>query len=182
MGVKVVFNYVFFLSILIACERHRPNTNRNTSSDKISFVEKPIPKSQEKKITAKVIRIIDGDTMEVLYGELPIKIRLAHIDCPEKRGKQPFGNKAKEALSELCFGQIVRLEWSSKDRNGRYISVVFNNAGQNVNQEMVKKGMAWHYKKYSTDATYSELEMIARKNKIGLWQDPNPIPPWDWRK
>lgn len=138
--------------------------------------------SPENQFSAKVIRIIDGDTLEVLYGELPIKLRLEHIDCPEKRGKQPFGNAAKQTLSDLCFGQMVEIIWSSKDRNGRYISVVFNENDLNVNQEMVRLGMAWHYKKYSKDNSYAELENTAQNNKVGLWQDPNPIAPWDWRK
>jgi|GEM_PF-3988012 len=60
-----------------------------------------------KHLKAKIIRILDGDTVEILYGELPIKLRLEHIDCPEKRGKQPFGNRAKMVLSDLCFGQKV---------------------------------------------------------------------------
>lgn len=137
---------------------------------------------RHKAFTAKVIRIVDGDTLEVLYGELPIKIRLAHIDCPEKRGKQPFGNAAKKALSDLCFGQMIRLEYSSTDRNGRYISVIYNESGINVNKEIIKQGMAWHYKQYYTDESYGDLEITARKNKVGLWKDINPVAPWDWRK
>ncbi len=132
--------------------------------------------------SAKVIRIIDGDTLEVLYGELPVMIRLAHIDCPEKRGKQPFGNKAKQALSNLCFGQNVEIKYDSKDRNGRYICVIFNEDGLNVNKEMIRLGLAWHYKKYSSNQEYAELEKEARNSKIGLWSDPNPVPPWEWRK
>lgn len=182
MGIKLISKYFLFFFILISCERHRPKTNRNIIPDKNVVVEQPIQSNQPKSFIAKVIRIIDGDTMEVLYGELPIKLRLAHIDCPEKRGKQPYGNAAKQALSDLCFAQNVKIEWSSKDRNGRYISVIYNNAGQNVNQEMVKMGMAWHYKKYSNEKIYSELENKAKADKIGLWQDPNPIAPWDWRK
>lgn len=131
---------------------------------------------------AKVIRIIDGDTMEVLYDERPIKIRLAHIDCPEKRGKQPFGNKAKLALSDLCFGQMVTVEGDNYDRYKRLIAVIINNKKQIVNQEMVKQGMAWHFTRYSTDAVYDQLEAEARHNKVGLWQDLNPTPPWNWRK
>ena len=61
------------------------------------------------QLEAKIIRILDGDTVEILYGQLPIKLRLEHIDCPEKRGKQPFGNRAKIVLSDLCFGQTVRI-------------------------------------------------------------------------
>lgn len=149
-----------------------------------------LPESQEKVVnpsfsnfTAKVIRIVDGDTLEVLYGELPVMIRLQHIDCPEKKGSQPYGKKAKETLSELCFGKNVQVKYSGdKDRNGRYICEIFTEDGLNINQEMVKRGMAWHYKKYSTDPTYSQLEKDARSQKVGLWADPNPVPPWEWRK
>lgn len=132
--------------------------------------------------SAKVIRIMDGDTMEVLYQSQPIKVRLAHIDCPEKRNSQPFGNNAKQALSHLCFGETVEIEGKNYDRYKRLIAVVFNKKDQNINQEMVKLGMAWHYKKYSKDNSYAELETIARRKKIGLWKDENPIAPWAWRK
>lgn len=132
--------------------------------------------------TAKVIRIIDGDTMEVLYRGKPVKIRLAHIDCPEKRRSQPFGNAAKQALSDLCFGQQVIVSGDRYDRYGRLIAVITNNKRQNVNQEMIKKGMAWHFKKYSTDSVYTKLEAEARSNHIGLWREAHPVAPWEWRK
>jgi len=131
---------------------------------------------------AKVIRILDGDTMEVLYQHMPIKIRLAHIDCPEKRRSQPFGNQAKQALSDLCFGQYVVVYGQKYDRYRRLIAVVKNQKKQILNQEMIRQGMAWHFKKYSTDAGYAQLEITARKNRVGLWRDINPIAPWEWRK
>jgi len=133
------------------------------------------------KFTAKVIRILDGDTMEVLYKNHPVKIRLAHIDCPEKRGSQPFGNQAKQALSDLCFGQMVNIEVEKYDRYKRLIAIIVNGKKQIVNQEMIKQGMAWHFKKYSADEVYSKLETRARTNKIGLWKSPHPVPPWEWR-
>ncbi|RTE53959.1 thermonuclease family protein [Arenibacter aquaticus] len=134
------------------------------------------------QLEAKIIRILDGDTVEILYGQLPIKLRLEHIDCPEKRGKQPFGNRAKIVLSDLCFGQTVRISSDGKfDRNGRLIGVIFNKDNINVNKEMVKLGMAWHFKKYSDDMSYDDLEREAREAKVGLWSDPNPIAPWDYR-
>jgi endonuclease YncB( thermonuclease family) len=94
--------------------------------------------------TAKVIRILDGDTLEILYKNKPVKIRLAHIDCPEKRSSQPFNNNAKKALSDLCFGQQVTIYLKNSDRYGRLIAVVINAKKQVVNQEMIKQGMAWH--------------------------------------
>lgn len=131
---------------------------------------------------AKVIGITDGDTMEILYENIPLKIRLAHVDCPEKRSSQPFNNNAKKALSDLCFGQQVTIQTQNTDRYGRLIAVVINSKKQIINQEMVKQGLAWHFTKYSDDKTYAKLEKEARQQKIGLWQDPNPIPPWLWRK
>ncbi|MGI9525506.1 MAG: thermonuclease family protein [Weeksellaceae bacterium] len=135
------------------------------------------------KIQAKVIRIVDGDTMEVLYHELPIKIRMAHIDCPEKRGTQPFGNKAKKVLSDMIFGKVVTVNTDlSYDRNGRLIAEIISDDYGNINMQMVRKGMAWHYEKYSDNHVYHIIEKVARQNKIGIWQDPHAIAPWDWRK
>jgi len=143
---------------------------------------KPLINYNHLIFTAKVIRIMDGDTMEVLYQNQPIKIRLAHIDCPEKRGSQPFGNHAKKALSDLCFGQMVSVQGQKYDRYKRLIAVVINQNKQVVNQEMIKQGMAWHYKKYSSDLLYAQLEITARKNKIGLWQEADAVAPWAWRE
>ncbi|MBS1572224.1 MAG: thermonuclease family protein [Bacteroidetes bacterium] len=130
--------------------------------------------------TAKVIKIKDGDTIEILLDGQPQTIRLAHIDCPEK--KQPFGSKAKQFVSDKCFGKMVTVVIAGKpDRNGRWIAEIFINH-QNINKELVRNGLAWHFKKYSKDSVYAELENIAREKKIGLWQDNNPIAPWEWRK
>ncbi|UJH90588.1 thermonuclease family protein [Antarcticibacterium sp. 1MA-6-2] len=131
---------------------------------------------------AKVTGIIDGDTVDILYHELPLRIRMEHIDAPEKRGKQAFGNKAKIVISNLCFGQIVTIITNGEfDMGGRLIAEVINEKGMNVNKEMVKLGYAWHFKKYSNDMSYDALEMEARKLNIGLWQDKNPVAPWDFR-
>lgn len=151
------------------------STNLLTKAEQIDFIK-------EREFTAKVIRILDGDTMEVLYQNSPIKIRLAHIDCPEKRYQQPFGAQAKKALSDLCFGQQVTVRVQKSDRYKRLIAIVINYHRQIVNQEMVRQGMAWHFKKYSSDPVYAEIEIEARKHKVGLWRDPNPVPPWEWRK
>ena len=133
-------------------------------------------------ITAKVVRILDGDTMEILYQNKPLMVRLAHIDCPEKRSSQPFNTNAKKALSDLCFGQQVKVNIENYDRYGRIIATVTNHKNQIVNQEMIKQGMAWHFKRYSQSQLYANLELAARKSKIGLWQNRNPIAPWQWRK
>ena len=133
-------------------------------------------------LKGKITRIVDGDTAELLYGELPIMLRLQHIDAPEKRGSQPYGNKAKTILSDLCFGQQVTiLTEGDFDMGGRMIGEIINEDGLNVNKEMVRLGYAWHFKKYSSDMSYDNLEKEARRERRGLWQESNPIAPWDFR-
>ena len=133
-----------------------------------------------KTFQAKVVGIKDGDTFKVLYNNSEITIRLNHIDCPEKN--QPYGKNAKWKASDLCFGKMVKIVSNGKkDRYKRLIAeVYFNNI--NINKELVKNGLAWHFKKYSSDVEYAKLERQARKSKVGLWQEKNPIAPWDWRK
>lgn len=135
------------------------------------------------KFLGKVTAVKDGDTIEVLYESNTIMTRLAHIDCPEVKKHQPFGKAAKKFTSDICFGQMVTVENEGKfDRYKRLIAVIINNKNQNVNKALVEAGLAWHFLKYSTDSSYDSLEAKARQNKIGLWADENPTPPWQWRK
>lgn len=152
---------VFTVIILLSCA-----ANTDTLQDSI--------------IRGKVIGIKDGDTIDILHNEKKLTIRLAHIDCPEK--KQPFGAAAKKFMSEKCFGKAVIIEHNNKyDRNKRLIGEIINSSGENLNKELVKAGLAWHYKQYSSDTAYANLENEARKNKVGLWIEINATPPWKWR-
>ncbi|MBQ0151965.1 MAG: thermonuclease family protein [Chryseobacterium sp.] len=129
----------------------------------------------------KVVRIKDGDTVCLLMNGKEEVIRLGHIDTPEK--KQAFGTRAKQATSDLCFGKMVSLKGNAKrDRYQRIVAELILPNGANVNRELVKKGMAWHYKAYSNDDSYAKLEATARKNKTGLWKDKKPMEPWKYRK
>lgn len=127
----------------------------------------------------KVIGISDGDTITVLINETPIKIRLYGIDCPE-RG-QEFGQKAKRFASDMVFGKTVMIKPTDKDRYGRTVAWVYVE-GKSLNEELVKAGLAWHYKKYSSDIKLSDAELKARNKKIGLWSNPHSIPPWEYRR
>jgi endonuclease YncB( thermonuclease family) len=105
------------------------------------------------------------------------------VDCPEVKKHQPFGQNAKRFTSNICFGKIVTVQNEGKfDRFKRLIAIIINGRNENLNKELVKAGLAWHFLKYSNDLAYHKLEAIARKNKTGLWADENPIPPWNWRK
>jgi micrococcal nuclease len=135
-------------------------------------------------ISGKVIAVIDGDTIDVLYEGKPLRIRFAHIDCPEIRKGQPFGRSAKQFISDRCFGLSVSVENHNNtfDRNRRLIAEVIAPGGINLNEELVKAGLAWHFKKYSHDKKYAALEESARKQGVGLWSEMQPTPPWEWRE
>ena len=129
--------------------------------------------------SGKCVAVTDGDTIKVMHDGKAEKIRLYGIDCPEKN--QPFGKKAKWFASDLVFKKIVEVKALNKDRYGRTIAWVYVN-GTCLNEELLKAGLAWHYKRYSKEKNLSLLEERARVMKIGLWSDPHSIPPWEWRR
>ena len=116
----------------------------------------------------------------MLHYAQPERVRLSGIDCPEKG--QAFGKKAKQAASELVFGKDVILQAHGQDKLNRTLADVFLRNGTNVNHMLVKDGW-WWYRKYTPEDTVLEgLEREAREAKKGLWADPQPVPPWEWRK
>ena len=127
----------------------------------------------------KCVAVTDGDTIKVMHNGKAEKIRLYGIDCPEKN--QPFGKKAKWFASNLVFKRLVEVKALNKDRYGRTIAWVYVN-DTCLNEELLKTGLAWHYKRYSKEKTLSLLEEEARGAKIGLWSDPHSSPPWEWRR
>jgi endonuclease YncB( thermonuclease family) len=129
----------------------------------------------------RVVGVTDGDTIKVLHNGKAEKIRLHGIDCPEKA--QPFGTKAKQFTSAMVFGKMVRVLTHGRDRYGRTVADVILPDGANINQALVKVGLAWWYRQYAPhDDTLRMLEDKARKDRLGLWADPNPVPPWCYRK
>lgn len=132
-------------------------------------------------LRGKVVRVSDGDTIVILTDDnTQIKVRLSGVDCPES--KQDFGTRAKQFTSEFCFGKTVKVMTSEKDRYGRYLGSVSLLTGKNLNEELLKAGLAWHYKYFDQSIKLSNLERIARKNQKGIWSMPNPIAPWDFRR
>jgi endonuclease YncB( thermonuclease family) len=130
-------------------------------------------------VVGKVVGVIDGDTIEVLHGGSSDRVRLAGIDCPEEN--QPFGSKAKQATSYLAFAEQVTLHVSGKDKYNRTLAEVILPDGRSLNKELVREGMAWWYRQYSSDPELERLEAEARGRRIGLWRDPRPVAPWEWR-
>jgi micrococcal nuclease len=126
------------------------------------------------------VGVTDGDTIEVMNDGAPVKIRLYGIDCPEK--KQPFGTQAKQYTAAMVFQKHVDVEECGRDRYRRTIAKVTVN-GKSLNELLVGAGLAWWYRKYAPyDSRLEQLEADARIFGYGLWSDPIPICPWDYRK
>jgi len=100
------------------------------------------------------------------------------LACQNREINKQKTQDIKQAVSDLCFGQMVSIQGQKYDYYKRLIAVVINHNKQMMNQEMIKLSMAWHFKKYSNDPLYVQLEINARKNKIDLWQDRSAVAPW----
>lgn len=127
---------------------------------------------------AMVTGVADGDTLYATVDGHSIRIRLAQIDAPEKA--QAFGRRSEQSLRELVGKKHVELTWKSLDRYGRPIAQVAVD-GLDVNAEQVRRGFAWVFRRYSNDSALIALEAQAKSAGVGLWADPHPIAPWDWR-
>jgi endonuclease YncB( thermonuclease family) len=137
-------------------------------------------------LQGKVVAIADGDTLTVLdAAKNQHKIRLSGIDAPEKR--QPFGSRSKENLSRLAFDKEVMVDWQKRDRFNRIVGKVLVN-GQDVNIEQIKAGVAWHFKRYEGEQpladrlAYAQAESEARASRRGIWREPQPVAPWEFRR
>lgn len=152
-------------------------------------------------ILCLVVAISDGDTLtarcptdDAAHPYQQVKVRLAAIDAPER--KQPYGNRARQALAELTFQKQVRLDCVKQDRYRRSVCNVWvapasaPNGPQTLDAglAMVTQGMAWWYRAYAKEQTpeargqYEFAEQEARAKRAGLWADRDPVAPWEWRK
>lgn len=138
--------------------------------------------SNSAAFNSHIISITDGDTLTALTAKhQQIKVRLYGIDAPEK--KQPWGQRSRESLAQLCFDKDADLDVSGHDRYGRTVAVV-TCADVNANEVQIGRGMAWVYPQYCKRGFCQEwrfLEGMARENHFGLWADPDPVAPWEWR-
>ena len=127
-----------------------------------------------------MVAVADGDTLTIVDADRQQHhIRLAGIDAPEKQ--QPFGQRSKQSLSNICYGRNAIVEDEGRDRYGRTIGRV-KCAGIDANAEQVRRGMAWVFDQYSTDRGLYTIQAEARAARRGLWVDPYPIEPWVWRR
>jgi endonuclease YncB( thermonuclease family) len=145
----------------------------------------PIAAQQPQTITGQVVGISDGDTLTVLDESIrQRKIRFNGIDAPESG--QAFGSRSKQSLSDLVLNQVVTVTGSKIDRYGRLVSKV-RLGGHDIGLIQIQRGMAWFFRKYAHELSrndaqaYERAELNARAERRGLWIDPSPVPPWEYR-
>jgi len=140
------------------------------------------PEVMARQVSAKVERIIDGDTIKVHYGATRIKVRLWGIDTPEYR--QGYSQVAKKLTSRLVKDARVTLEVKDWDDYGRMVAIVTMADKRILNEELLKSGLAWVHIYYCKDPICDKwygFEQLAREQQKGLWRDPSPVPPWVWK-
>ena len=168
----------FELIFAVSCSR--PDSQPNNRPPR----ETTYPSTQT--LTGRVVAIADGDTITLLdSANTQHRIRLEGIDAPESH--QAFGEQSRLSLSEMIFGKDVSVSYQKIDQYGRLVGKIILD-GKDINLEQVKAGMAWHYKFYEDEQTpedrelYAKAEAEARAARRGLWQDPNPPEPYQFRK
>jgi len=150
--------------------------------------------AQAEEFTGKVIAVLDGDTIMVTRdGGAPVKVRLAEIDAPEvahagtggmppnSQPAQAGGMESKQSLAELVLNKQVSVNVQTVDQYGRFVAHLTAD-GKSVNEEQVRRGMAWEYSNYHSNKTYIALQSEAQQARRGLWAQDGPMPPWQWRK
>jgi endonuclease YncB( thermonuclease family) len=127
------------------------------------------------------VRITDGDTFTLRYSSTEEeRIRLHGIDAPER--DQPHGRAAGEALASLIGNRRVRVELVDRDRYGRLVGRIWLGE-RDINLAMVEAGHAWWYEQYARkDRELERAQAEAQRAGLGLWNSPNPVAPWDWRR
>jgi endonuclease YncB( thermonuclease family) len=141
-----------------------------------------VPQVELKTVNGEVVQVQDGDTLTVKTERNRLhKVRLADIDAPEMG--QPFGKPARRLAVDLALEKTVRVNYTFKDKYGRLIGEVFLPDGKLLNEEMLKAGLAWHYRvKHPHSSSLEKLEYKAWHKNLGLWLQKAPVPPWEFRR
>jgi|688.fasta_scaffold04223_7 endonuclease YncB( thermonuclease family) len=138
------------------------------------------PPVKEESIEGDVTKVIDGDSIKVRTTDgMEYEIQIEGTDAPEL--KQPFGKESAEALQKMLGTSKVKVTWQKKDNFERLLAQVYVE-DKHINSEMIRTGNAWHFKRYNQSKKLADLEIEAKKEKLGLWGTDNPQAPWDYRK
>jgi micrococcal nuclease len=141
------------------------------------YSDSPLPKKGE-TLTGKIVTVLEGDLVRLMVDQKTYKVRLAAVDAPETG--QTFGARAKYNLSKKVLGKTVDVSSQGQSDDGQDLGVVKLD-GANINIEMVREGNAWYYRPFIESKNLAAAEKEAQDNKAGLWSEPDPVPPWEWR-
>lgn len=136
--------------------------------------------SAARGFSGSVVSVADGDTLTVAHEGQDRKVHVSGVDCPEP--KQPFGRQARQFTANLALRQEVRVEEEAETQDGGVAGIVTLADGRVLNQELVRAGMCWWERQYVRDDQLPLLEAEAHAAGTGLWSQPHPVPPWEWRK
>lgn len=188
---------VIFIIVSFGLDRHHWQETANIRLSAITtYIQTFMPEEAEAKTVAwvdspapvqiivhigKVTRIVDGDTIEFkdAASKKKYRFRLIEIDAPES--DQPWGSKARKALSKKIRRKNVELHVQGRDRDGRMFGRIYFE-DRDISRELITEGHAWVYGQSMTDSKLVEAEKLARSKRLGLWRRDNPVPPWDWRR
>ncbi|MBI3479260.1 MAG: thermonuclease family protein [Nitrosomonadales bacterium] len=167
LAVKLICAALLCMSLLAHAEALRPSSGQ------------ALRQSSGQAFTAKVIEVLDGDTVLIKRTNGLLKVRLAEIDAPEK--SQLFGAASQQSLAAMVMGKQVKFVSQTMDQYGRMVAHLSVD-GLDVNSEQIRRGMAWEYSNYHSNKALIALQNEAKLEPRGLWAQSNPTPPWEWRK
>lgn len=131
-------------------------------------------------LSGKCNRILDGDTIEIVSAQGKTRIRLYGVDTPEK--KQAYGKESRLFTISMVAGKTIEVQEKGFSYN-RIVGIVYV-GDVCLNMELLKAGFAWlapGYCKESFCNSWKDIEHEAKNNSLGLWADPQPVSPWDYR-
>lgn len=171
---------LLLLNLLVGCQNLKETRSASQTVGLASQSETLTDPMHLQVLVGRVIKVADGDTVTVLdANNTQHRVRLIQIDAPEL--KQPFSRVARDALADLIATKEVSIKVDGMDRYQRLLGEIFID-NLNVNLYMVRQGYAWAYTQYVTDSRYSDAQQAAQREKLGLWRDPNPLAPWEYRR
>lgn len=155
------------------------------------------PQNPNSKLIGKIIKVADGDTVTLIDANgLKHKIRLLGIDAPELQ--QAHGQTAKRWLSDQALNQNLQVEVTDTDRYGRKVGKLLAQEKNceskecpyhvDLNLKLIELGHAWWYELYQNNQPtndrilYKNAQAQAQQSQTGLWENKEPIAPWEWRQ
>lgn len=171
--------FILAISILIAgCQPEGGSDNGNPASGGANPAKQERNQGVSDGTAARLIRVSDGDTLLAEVSGKEVKVRLHGVDAPEL--DQPYGLPARKCLKSLLKERSFRIRTEYEDPYGRSVATLISSTGEDLNAELVRRGCAWAFLRYSEK--YVTQESQARDAKSGLWSGKEPMPPWTWRR